>query len=183
MMTELETTRASKFLSYVLRHHPEAAGLRLEEGGWVAVDRLLEGCFRANRPLTREQLDFVVENNAKKRFEFGETGTMIRASQGHSVSVDLQYEEKVPPGILYHGTATRFLESIRANGLRKMERHHVHLSDETKTTMKVGARHGKPVLLTIRALEMHGEGHRFFLSTNGVWLTDHVPPGYIDCDE
>ena len=179
-MTEKENTRNSKFLSFVLRHHPESAGLKLGEGGWVQVDELLAGCRRAQRPLLREDLEHVVATNAKKRFEFSEDGMRIRASQGHSVEIDLQYESQVPPTVLYHGTATRFLDSIRESGLQKMQRHHVHLSAETKMTMQVGSRHGKPILLTIRATEMHDQGHEFFLSTNDVWLVEHVPAEFIE---
>lgn len=179
-MTSNQTTRASKFLSLVLRHEPEVVGVTLGEGGWVGVEELLAGCATAGRAMTRDELDHVVSTNAKRRFEFSEDGLRIRASQGHSVEVDLQYKAQVPPEVLYHGTATRFLESIRAEGLRKMQRHHVHLSAETRTTMEVGARHGKPVLLTIRAAAMHEAGFTFYRSTNGVWLVDTVPVEFID---
>jgi putative RNA 2'-phosphotransferase len=124
-------------------------------------------------------LEHVVVTNAKKRFEFSADSLRIRASQGHSVEVELEYAPQEPPELLYHGTATRFLDSIRAQGLLKMQRHHVHLSAETKVTLEVGARHGKPVLLTILAGEMHAAGHVFFRSTNGVWLVDHVTPNFL----
>lgn len=178
-MNPAQTTRTSKFLSLVLRHQPETAFLTLDSAGWTGVEDLLRGCAKARRPITRDQLRHIVDTNAKKRFEFSADGTRIRASQGHSVEVDLNYEPKVPPLILYHGTATRFLESIRAQGLLKKDRHHVHLSAETKMTMQVGARHGKPVLLTILAADMHQAGHIFYLSTNGVWLVEHVPANFI----
>ena len=181
-MNPKQTTRASKFLSFVLRHHPEAAGIELDEAGWVAVDRLLVGLEEANRPLTLDELNHVVVTNPKKRFEFSHDGRKIRASQGHSIEIDLQYELTDPPEILYHGTATRFLDSIKAQGLKRMQRHHVHLSSETKTTLEVGARHGKPILLTIQSGSMFREGYEFFLSTNGVWLTHHVPPEFIETE-
>ena len=127
-----------------------------------------------------EGLKRVVATNSKQRFAFSEDGTRIRANQGHSVDVDLQYAPQPPPEILYHGTATRFLESIRSAGLQKMSRHDVHLSEETKVTLQVGGRHGTPVLLVIRAGEMHRAGFVFRRSTNGVWLVDHVPPRFID---
>ena len=179
-MTTDQTTRASKFLSLVLRHQPETAGIVLDSAGWVGVDALLAGCARAGRGLTPDHLQHIVATNAKKRFEFSADGTRIRASQGHSVEVGFEYEPLVPPEFLYHGTATRFLDSIRAEGLRKRERHHVHLSAETAVTLEVGARRGKPALLTILSGEMHASGFRFFRSTNGVWLVDHVPARYLN---
>lgn len=175
-MSPSQTNSASKFLSLVLRHEPSAAHVTLDSAGWVEVEALLAGSAKAGRALTRDELEHVVVTNAKKRFEFSADGTRIRASQGHSVEVELEYAPQEPPELLYHGTATRFLESIRAQGLLKMERHHVHLSAETKMTLEVGARHGKPALLTILAGEMHAAGHVFYRSTNGVWLVDHVPP-------
>lgn len=177
-MNNQQTTQISKFLSLVLRHEPEAAHLTLDAAGWADVEALLAGCAKAGKPLSRAELDHVVSTNAKKRFEFNADGTHIRASQGHSVEVALDYAPMMPP-VLFHGTATRFLDSIREQGLLKMQRHHVHLSADIKTTMDVGARHGKPVLLTIQAAEMHAAGHAFFRSTNGVWLVDHVPVTFI----
>ncbi|MBL9178124.1 MAG: RNA 2'-phosphotransferase [Verrucomicrobiaceae bacterium] len=178
-MTPAQTTSASKFLSLVLRHEPDTAHVTLDSAGWVEVAALLAGCAKAGRTLSREELEHVVATNAKKRFEFSADGTRIRASQGHSVAVDLNYEAKEPPELLYHGTATRFLDSIRSQGLLKMQRHHVHLAAETKMTLEVGARHGKPALLTILAAQMIQAGHTFYLSTNGVWLVEHVPVNFI----
>jgi putative RNA 2'-phosphotransferase len=179
-MTDKEKIRTSKFLSLILRHEPERVGLQLGEAGWVRVDDLLEAVNRNGVALTREQLDEIVATSDKKRFAFNDDGQRIRANQGQSVEVDLQYPPQMPPEILYHGTATRFLDAIRQHGLQKMARHDVHLSAETKMTMQVGGRHGKPVLLTIRAGEMHRAGHSFRCSTNGVWLVDHVPPQFIE---
>jgi len=179
-MTEKETIRTSKFLSLILRHEPERAGLTLGEAGWVGVDELLAAVNRNGVALTLEGLKHIVASSDKKRFAFSEDGQRIRASQGHSVEVDLQYAPQTPPEILYHGTATRFLDGIRQNGLSRMERHDVHLSAETKVTLQVGGRHGKPVLLTVRAGEMHRAGFVFRCSANGVWLTENVPPQYID---
>lgn len=178
-MNPEQTTRTSKFLSLVLRHQPETAHITLDAAGWVNVEDLLAGCAKAHRTISRADLEHIVATNAKKRFEFSADGTRIRASQGHSVEVDLNYESKEPPSILYHGTATRFLESIRVQGLLKMQRHHVHLAAETKVTLQVGARHGKPVLLTILASAMRAAGHTFYCSTNGVWLVEHVPPEFV----
>lgn len=179
-MTEKETIKTSKFLSLILRHEPKRVGLTLGEAGWVGVDELLRAANQHGVPLTLDQLKHIVATSDKKRFAFSEDGLRIRASQGHSVEVDLQYEPQSPPDLLYHGTATRFLDSIRKDGLLRMERHDVHLSAETKITVQVGARHGKPALLTIRAGAMHRAGHVFRRSANGVWLVNHVPPQFID---
>jgi len=180
MMNEKETKHASKFLSLVLRHEPERVGLKLGEAGWAGVTELLSAVNRHGVALTLEQLKHVVATSDKKRFTFNDDGSQIRANQGHSVEVDLQYPPQPPPEILYHGTATRFLDAIRQDGLKRMERHHVHLSAETKVTVQVGSRHGKPVLLIIRAGEMHRAGHLFRCSTNGVWLVDQVPNQFIE---
>jgi putative RNA 2'-phosphotransferase len=179
-MNEQQTTKTSRFLSLVVRHQPDAAGVTLDEAGWVNVEKLLEGCARAGRSITREELEHVVETNAKKRFEFNADGTCIRASQGHSVEVDLQYEPQTPPEMLYHGTASRFLNAIREQGLAKMQRHHVHLSADPAATTEVGARRGRPVLLTIRAGDMQRAGFAFYRSTNGVWLVESVPVEFIE---
>ncbi len=179
-MNDKDIVRTSKFLSLVLRHEPERVGLKLGEAGWVGVDEFLKAVNSHGVPLTLDQLKHIVATSDKKRFAFSEDGQCIRASQGHSVEVDLQYLPQTPPEILYHGTAVRFLDSIRQHGLQKMERHDVHLSAETKLTLQVGGRHGKPVLLTIRAGEMHRSGFVFRCSANGVWLVDHVPPQFIE---
>jgi putative RNA 2'-phosphotransferase len=178
-MTEKEIIRTSKFLSLILRHEPERVGLKLGEAGWVGVNELLQAVNANGVTLTLEQLQHIVATSDKKRYAFSEDGQRIRASQGHSVEVDLQYLPQTPPEILYHGTATRFLDGIRQDGLQRMERHDVHLSAETKVTLQVGGRHGKPVLLIIRAGDMYRAGFVFRCSANGVWLVDHVPPQFI----
>ena len=179
-MNEKEAIRTSKFLSLILRHEPQQVGITLGEAGWVDVQELLEAVNRHGVKLTLDELKYVVDTNTKKRFAFSEDGQRIRASQGHSVEVDLQYSPQTPPEILYHGTATRFLDSIRKDGLKSMARHDVHLSAETKMTIQVGGRHGKPVLLTIRAGDMHRAGNVFKCSANGVWLVSQVPPEFIE---
>ena len=178
-MTEKEIVKSSKFLSLILRHEPERAGLKLGEAGWVGVDELLQAVNSHGVTLTLDQLKHVVATSDKKRFAFSDDGQRIRASQGHSIEVDLQYPPQTPPEILYHGTATRFLDGIRQHGLQKMERHDVHLSAETTVTVQVGGRHGKPALLMIRAGDMHRAGFVFRCSANGVWLVNHVPPQFI----
>jgi len=178
-MNDKERTRTSKFLSLVLRHEPEKIGLKLDSAGWVDVDELLIACRFSGYPLQVEELQEVVSTNEKKRFAFSEDGRKIRASQGHSVEVALGYEPKNPPARLFHGTASRFLPSIREGGLHKGERHHVHLSTDHQTALKVGQRRGESVILTIDAAAMAAGGFTFFLSDNGVWLTDYVPREFI----
>jgi putative RNA 2'-phosphotransferase len=179
-MKDTETIRTSKFLSLVLRHEPKRIGLKLGDAGWIGVDELLHAANQHGVSLTLDQLKHIVATSDKKRFAFSNDGLRIRASQGHSIDVDLQYEPQTPPEWLYHGTAMRFLDSIRKEGLKRMDRHDVHLSAETKTTLQVGGRHGKPVLLIIRAGDMHRAGFVFRCSANGVWLVDHVPPQFIE---
>ena len=179
-MTDKETIRTSKFLSRILRHEPERVGLKLGDAGWVSVDEWLQAVNLGGVSLTLDQLKHVVATSDKKRFAFSEDGERIRASQGHSLAVNQQYQPQTPPEFLYHGTATRFLPGIRRDGLQRMQRHDVHLSAETKVTVQVGARHGKPVLLIIRAGDKHRAGHAFRCSANGVWLVNHVPPEFID---
>jgi len=173
------TKETSKFLSFVLRHQPEEIGLELDDAGWASVEELLDACKRAGRALTLEELQHIVDTSDKKRFAFSEDGLYIRANQGHSVQIELGYEPRKPPSLLYHGTATRFLESIRKEGLKRGSRHHVHLSSDSVTAANVGARHGKPVVLRIASSQMHNDGYSFYLSENGVWLTERVPPDYI----
>ncbi len=170
----------SKFLAKHLRHTPEALGLTLQSGGWVSVDHLLAASERAGFPISYDELIECVETNDKKRFAFDDTGDLIRANQGHSVEVDLQLEARQPPEVLYHGTVERFLPSILTDGLNKGKRHHVHLSSDLETARKVGARRGKPVLLRVHAGAMHRAGIPFFVSANGVWLTDTVPVRYLE---
>jgi putative RNA 2'-phosphotransferase len=173
------TVKISKFLSLVLRHKPEEIGISLDAAGWVSVGELLNACHKRGFSIRRDELDEVVRSNDKQRFAFSEDGSMIRASQGHSVAVKLDYQPLEPPQTLYHGTATRFLDSIKEQGLVKGKRHHVHLSGDEATAVKVGARHGKALVLVIESLQMHKDGFPFYQSENGVWLTEQVPTIYI----
>ena len=152
---ERKTVKISKFLSLVLRHQPEKIGLQLEAAGWVAVDELLAACRAHGRAITLAELQFVVANNDKQRFSFSADGSLIRANQGHSIEVELGYAPATPPATLYHGTAECFMGSIKAKGLLKGRRHHVHLSADEATAIKVGQRHGKPVVLQVQAGVMH----------------------------
>ncbi len=179
-MNEKEVKRKSKFLSLVLRHQPETVGIRLDESGWIDVEELLSSMARHGKSMSRETLEMVVRTNDKQRFSFDETGTRIRANQGHSVKIDLGYEAAVPPEILFHGTPQQFVDSIAREGLKKMQRHHVHLHVNEQTSLTVGRRRGTPVLLKVRSLEMHQAGSEFFVTPNQVWLTESVPTEYID---
>lgn len=171
----------SKFLSYVLRHEPHAIGLTLDCEGWAEIDALIAGAQQAGRVLDVELIRAVVNSSDKKRFALSDDGRRIRAVQGHSTdTVAIQREPKQPPEFLYHGTATRFLDSILAEGLRPGERHHVHLSEDASTATAVGQRHGKPVVLKIEALRMYRQGFVFFQADNGVWLTTGVPVSFLD---
>lgn len=171
--------RTSKFLSFVLRHQPEAIGLRLDAAGWADVDELIRLANASGRALDRDLLFFVVETNDKQRFAFDEARTRIRANQGHSIEVDLGLVPQVPPPVLYHGTALRFIDSIRSGGLVPGTRNHVHLSQTRSTAHAVGARHGKPMVLSVDAAAMHAAGAEFRLAHNGVWLAAHVPVRFI----
>ncbi|MHA4809206.1 RNA 2'-phosphotransferase [Flavitalea flava] len=177
-MNEKELRSKSKFLSLLLRHQPELIDLTLNEEGWVNVEELLQK-MKGHYPMTRELLDIIVETNDKKRFGYNEEMTMIRANQGHSIAVDLQLEKKEPPETLYHGTEEKKMEAIQSVGLQKMSRQHVHLSQDKETALKVGSRRGNPVILAIHSGKMHCKDFCFYLSENGVWLTNHVPLEYI----
>ena len=178
-LDEKSLVKRSKYLARHLRHQPEALGLTLDPGGWVAVDALLAAMRRHGIELSRAQLDEIVARNNKQRFSFDETGTRIRANQGHSIPVDLQLAPATPPDALYHGTSKATIGPILREGLQKMRRQHVHLSRDKATAIKVGSRHGAPIVLLVDAAAMARDGYQFFLSDNGVWLTDHVPPRYL----
>jgi putative RNA 2'-phosphotransferase len=179
VVNDKRLVRISKYLSKHLRHQPERIGLKLQPGGWVDVDALLQACARHGFPLTRAELDEVVARNDKQRFAFDERGTRIRAQQGHSVLVDLELAPMEPPPVLYHGTVGRNLDAIMRNGLLPMNRHHVHLSPDVATARVVGARRGTPIVLAVDAAAMHRDGFQFFRSGNGVWLAEQVPPRYL----
>ena len=189
---EHDPAHLSRRLSYLLHHAPQEAGLTLETGGWVPVAELLAGLAAGGLHLSRAQLEAVVAGNDEGRFAFDASGERIRANQGHSVPVDLELEPQPPPAALYHGTARRFLAAIMQQGLLRMQRHHVHLSPDTDTATRVGARRGPPVLLQVDAAAMQRarsgvlmgvrsrrHGHTFYRSENGVWLTDRVPPEFL----
>ncbi len=169
--------RISKYLAKHLRHEPERIGLVLDENGWTPVDDLITAAAAHGFAFDRAELDHVVEANDKKRYVIHDG--RIRASQGHSIEVDLDLPVVEPPAVLYHGTFPAALAAIRAEGLMRMARHHVHLSPDVETATRVGARRGRAVVLTVQSGRMHAEGHEFQVSANGVWLVPHVPPGFI----
>ncbi|MCG6981189.1 MAG: RNA 2'-phosphotransferase [Deltaproteobacteria bacterium] len=171
--------RISKFLSLVLRHKPERIGLSLDRGGWAKIDELLLKANQAGLSLHKDLLQRVVDSNDKHRFSFSQDRQGIRANYGHSIPVDLDFAPSKPPEFLFHGTATRFVESIREQGLVPRKRNHVHLSPDHQTAIMVGRRHGKPIVLTIQAGRMYEFGFQFFCSTNGVWLTEKVPAEHL----
>ncbi|MFY0673132.1 MAG: RNA 2'-phosphotransferase [Bacteroidia bacterium] len=178
-MNQKRTKEISKLCSYLLRHKPEVAHLTIDENGWVAVDQLLDNCAKYQFEFSLEELDIAVRTNNKKRFAFNDDKTKIRANQGHSIDVNVKLKPTVPPEFLYHGTAEQNLESIMQNGIKKRNRLHVHLSADIETAKNVGTRHGKPVIFKIAALTMHHDGKPFYISENGVWLTDFIEPKYI----
>ncbi len=171
--------RISKFLSLVLRHEPDKINLQLDPQGWADVDELLSQINLKAFSLDRQTLERVVSENDKQRFAFSSDKTKIRASQGHTIEIELDYTPAEPPEMLYHGTTSAVLAQIKKDGLQKRKRHHVHLSQNRDTALAVGKRHGPPAILTIQAGSMHEAGHKFYRSANGVWLTDSVPSEFI----
>ncbi len=171
--------KISKRLSYILRRRPDSVVLELQDGGWLAIDALIDALAASGSEVSVDVLQQVVAESDKQRFEFSEDRRRIRARQGHSAEVDLGYQPATPPEVLYHGTATRNLDSIFEQGLIKGRRHHVHLSTNKEPMIQVAMRHGRPVLLEINAKQMSADGHTFFVTGNHVWLTDHVPPPYL----
>ena len=179
-MNEKQIKHTSKFLSLVLRHKPETIGIELDPNGWTDVGVLIERANQFGVSLDLATLKAIVDTNEKKRFAFDETSNRIRASQGHSLNIDLGHANQKPPKILYHGTAEKAVAAILEYGLEKRDRQHVHLSSDITTAIKVGQRHGKPVVFQVRSELMHADNFEFFLSDNGVWLTEHVPSKYLD---
>ena len=179
MINEKQKIRISKFLSLVLRHKPQTIGIELDENGWTDVETLIEKSKQKGLDFDLEILDYVVETNSKKRFAFNDDKSKIRASQGHSIQIDLGYTTQMPPTILYHGTGQQSVEIIKKTGLKKLQRHHVHLSQDLETATAVGKRHGKPFIFKVLAAQMQADGHEFFVSENGVWLVDFVPVEYL----
>ncbi len=171
----------SKFISLILRHKPEEIGITLDEHGWANVDELIAGIAKT-QPFDMSMLEEIVRTDEKQRYSFNEDKTLIRANQGHSVPVDVELEQTTPPEILYHGTGEKYSASIEKQGLIPKSRLYVHLSSDYDTAVKVGTRHGKPVVYIVDAGEMQKNGYAFYLSVNGVWLTKNVPLQYLKRD-
>lgn len=174
--------KLGRFLSLVLRHNPDAAGISLDEHGWADVQDLLNGVHRSGRQIDLETLERIVRENNKQRYSFNADHTKIRANQGHSLQVDVELMAVKPPRYLYHGTASRFLPAIQREGIKKMSRQYVHLSGDFQTAVEVGRRHGSPVVITIHAEAMARDGAAFYLSENGVWLCEYVAPAYFSSE-
>lgn len=170
----------SKSLSYWLRHKPDLGGIAIDPAGWADVDAVLAALALAKLPAGNADLLRVVSESDKNRFEISSDGRLIRARQGHSIPIDLGWPVTPPPQYLFHGTVEKSLPAILSEGLRPMARHHVHLSPDAATATTVGARRGEPVILRIAARTLHADGAEFRLSSNGVWLVDHVPPAFIE---
>ena len=170
----------SKFISLILRHKPGTIGISLDEHGWADVQELIAGINASgNHQLDMDLLEEIVRTDEKQRYSFNEDHTLIRANQGHSIPVDVELDERIPPAILYHGTGEKYVASIDREGLIPKSRLYVHLSSDEETARKVGSRHGKPVIYTVDCAAMTADGYQFFLSANHVWLTNAVPAGYL----
>ena len=179
-MTDKESVSISKYMSFILRHHPERAGITLDSNGWADVAELIASMSKPGRvAVTLEDIQYVVANNDKQRFAFNDDLTKIRANQGHSIPVDVQLKEAEPPDTLFHGTSKGAVQGILENGIVPKQRLYVHLSGDEQTALKVGQRHGKPIVLEIDAEKMVVDGYKFYLSENNVWLTNIVPVAYI----
>ena len=175
----MSNNEISKFIALILRHKPESIGISLDEHGWANVDELIAGINKTT-PVNIETLEEIVITDNKQRYSFNEDKTLIRANQGHSIPVDVELEERIPPEILFHGTGEKYVSSIDKEGLIPKSRLYVHLSVDVDTATKVGQRHGKPVIYKVNALKMHEEGFKFYISKNGVWLTKSVPIQYLE---
>lgn len=175
--------KLSIFLSLILRHKPETISLELDKNGWADVSELIEKMNLNGRKIDKNILEHIVDTDEKNRYSFNDDKTKIRANQGHSIDVDVELETAVPPEILYHGTASHFCINIMKTGIQRRSRNYVHLSLDAESAAKVGARHGKSVVLEILAAQMHNDKYVFYLSKNNVWLTETVPPEYIKFDE
>lgn len=179
MISEKQQTHISKFLSLVLRHKPETIGIQLDQNGWIDIDELIAKSNKYGMQINRETLNHIVATNSKKRFAFNDKLTKIRASQGHSVEIELGYKNQKPPEILFHGTSEKSVQSILDKGLEKRNRQHVHLSSDIETAIMVGQRHGKPIVFMVLAERMYNDKFEFYFSENGVWLTENVPTKYL----
>lgn len=172
-------TKISKYISLILRHKPEVIGIELDRNGWCDIDALIEGINKSGELITRDILESIVINDDKQRYSIDNEKNRIRANQGYSISVDIELELRVPPTVLYHGTVGKFISSIKEQGLVKGQRQYVHLSQYSKTAVTVGKRRGIPIILEIDSKRIHEDDYKFYISSNNVWLCDHIPRAYI----
>lgn len=174
-----DLVKLGKYLSLILRHKPEVIGIELDKHGWANVDELIEGINKTGRFINEEILDEIVKTNNKRRYQYNDDHTKIRANQGHSINVNVDLQERIPPNPLYHGTALNYLDKIKQSGIKKMKRLHVHLSKDIETAKIVGKRHGQAVVLVIDTKAMVEDGFIFYYSNNGVWLCNDIDYKYI----
>lgn len=174
-----DLVKLGKYLSLILRHKPDVIGIELDKYGWAVIDELIEGINKTGRFINEEILDEIVETNNKKRYQYNDDHTKIRANQGHSINVNVDLQERIPPNPLYHGTALNYLDKIKQLGITKMNRLHVHLSKDIETAKNVGKRHGQPIVLVIDTKAMVEDGYVFYFSNNGVWLCNDIDYKYI----
>ncbi len=175
----MKTTNISRYIALLLRHHPEKAGLCLDEHGWVEVEALIQGVRRRYPEFNRAVLDEIVARDSKQRYAYNQDKTCIRANQGHSIPVDVELKQALPPTVLYHGTGEKYVESIQKVGLIPKSRLYVHLSTDIQTAIQVGKRHGQPVVYQIDTQQMIHDGFIFYISANHIWLTKAVPVQYL----
>jgi len=178
-MISKEDMRISKFMSLILRHKPEEIGLKFDEYGYIKTSGLINGLNKKGYKVTISDIERIVDEDNKQRYSFNNDKSKIKANQGHSIAVNLELQAVEAPKVLYHGTATRFSESICKEGIKKQARQYVHLSADIETATKVGKRHGELVIFKINSGQMYNDGYKFFLSENKVWLTDYVPVKYL----
>jgi putative RNA 2'-phosphotransferase len=179
VMEKWRQIKTSKFLSYVLRHHPDSCDIKLDSGGWVDVEKLIQQVKKKGIQITLDDIRTVVRENDKQRFSFSEDELKIRANYGHSIAVDLGYSPVEPPDVLYHGTAEKNLKAIHTHGLTRGHRQYVHLSLDVDTALSIGQRYGKPVVLKVKSGKMYLDGYKFYFSKSGIWLTECVPFEYL----
>ena len=175
--------KLGRFISLILRHSPETIGIKLDENGWGDVEELITLMNKNRRKIDIDTLKEIVETNNKKRYEFSDNFKKIRACQGHSINVDVELEQAVPPEFLYHGTAVKNIESIKKDGIKKASRQHVHLSSDYNTAYNVGKRHGKPYIIKVLSGKMGEDGKKFYISKNEVWLSDDIETEYLVFEE
>ncbi|EMQ1359338.1 RNA 2'-phosphotransferase [Clostridioides difficile] len=172
--------KLSIFISLILRHKPETIGIKLDDYGYADVNELIEKINNTGRNINIEILEQIVKEDNKQRYSFNEDRSKIRANQGYSINVNVELRELEPPRFLYHGTATRFLDNIKKEGIISKSRLYIHLSNDIDTAVQVGKRHGIPIVLKINAGKMYENDYKFYLSENNIWLCEYIPFKYVE---